>query len=199
MTTRRPAHLILVAAVSLGALAGIWITAAGESDENRIASVREAGSVVMPFELDKTEHIFDPNGTGGTQRVIVRDRDDADQITLIQTHLQQIAGEFGHGDFHQVSQIHGRGMPGLSELYADPTKYRIEYSALADGGELRYISDDAVTIEALHRWFNAQLADHGTDATAVTAWNTDLSDMTVEMWIERHPGEPVPTVLIPRK
>ena len=47
------------------------------------------GSVVMPFDLATTTHIFRMTDTGGVQRVIAKKPDATDQITLIQRHAPQ--------------------------------------------------------------------------------------------------------------
>src|SRR5512147_2365304 len=41
---------------------------------------------VMPFDMAKTVHIFKMTESGGSQRVIVKDRSYADQVMLIQQH-----------------------------------------------------------------------------------------------------------------
>jgi hypothetical protein len=56
-------------------------------------------------------------------------------------------------------------MPGLAELRnARPGKLRVEYRELPNGAEIDYASDDPALIAAIHRWFDAQLAEHGPDA-----------------------------------
>jgi hypothetical protein len=57
------------------------------------------------------------------------------------------------------------------ELYYDETAHcfvikniRIDYKDLSDGGEVRYSSSHPPLVAALHRWFDAQLSDHGADA-----------------------------------
>jgi hypothetical protein len=39
---------------------------------------------------------------------------------------------------------------------------------LDDGAELVYVSHSPAMVAAVHRWFDAQLADHGDDATTST-------------------------------
>lgn len=52
-------------------------------------------------------------------------------------------------------------MPGLAELEkAPPGQLRIEYKELPDGAQIAYSSTSPELIEAIHRWFDAQLADH---------------------------------------
>ena len=42
----------------------------------------------------------------------------------------------------------------------------IEYKDAVDGAELTYRTTDAKLVSALHKWFDARLCDHGTDAMA---------------------------------
>ena len=119
----------------------------------------------MPFSLDKTMHYFDKTADGGVQRVRTR-ADAPDQIAMIRTHLQEIAGSFGTRNFDKPAHIHGSNMPGLSELRsARPDELSVEYRELTDGAEIDYRSNTPSIVIAIHRWFDAQLSDHGQDAT----------------------------------
>jgi len=62
--------------------------------EGRQEHVHQRGPKVMPFDLNKTTHIFKMTVTGGIQRVIAKAPTDADQILLIQQHLQYEASGF---------------------------------------------------------------------------------------------------------
>jgi hypothetical protein len=58
-------------------------------------------------------------------------------------------------------------MPGLAELEAaTPGQIDIAYQEVPAGAELTYRTSDARLVAALHRWFDAQLSDHGADAMA---------------------------------
>ena len=129
---------------------------------------RERGSSVMPFDLNQTIHRFQVLPDGALQTVTANDPGNRAQITLIQQHLADLSQWFQLGDFSAPATLHGADMPGLSELAAAAGASRLEvvYTALRDGAQLRYISHDAATQEALQRWFAAQLADHGADATS---------------------------------
>lgn len=131
----------------------------------RLEEVTRHGRHVMPFELKQTQHIFTKTETGGVQQVIARDPSNAPQIALIRQHLAKISQEFRRGDFSNPAKIHGEDMPGLAELrQAEPGRLEVRYRELDNGAEITYASDDAGLIDAIHRWFDAQLADHGPDA-----------------------------------
>ncbi len=131
--------------------------------ENRQAEVAEIGKTVMPFDLERSTHVFEKTRTGGVQRVVSDDQD-AEQVRAIQSHLAEIAERFSAGDFHNPAQIHGDMMPGLHALKMGAHKISITYSELANGGQIDYVTDDETLILAVHEWFDAQVSDHGAHA-----------------------------------
>ncbi len=131
----------------------------------RQAMVHEMGSGVMPFDLGKTRHVFEMTERGGIQQVIIRDAKDTDQIPMIRQHLRHEAMRFMNGDFSDPASLHGQDMPGIKELSAAASALRIEYSDLPNGAQLTFETDDNHLVTAIHRWFGAQLSDHGADAT----------------------------------
>jgi len=163
-------HMMLaaVAGVVLGIVATYatsrWLsTSALPSDPQ--STIHEMGQEVMPFGLGQTTHIFEMTDTGGIQEVIADDPDDAAQVQLIQQHLQHEVTLFRSGDFSDPTSLHGAGMPGVKELAAGVQNVEIEYVELPDGAQITFITSDLKLITALHRWFGAQLSDHGSDAT----------------------------------
>jgi hypothetical protein len=133
----------------------------------RQAEVAERGKEVMPFSLAATTHIFTKTAQGGVQQVVVKRAGDAEQVTLTRQHLQEIRAQFLQGDYSGPSRIHGQDMPGLAELKAAaPGQIAIAYKDIAGGAELAYTTTHPALVAALHRWFDAQLADHGKDAMA---------------------------------
>lgn len=153
---------LVVAVLSLGVFEPLPAQA---GSPERIKEVAKRGAEVMPFDLKQTRHILTKTETGGMQQVIVRDPANAQQIELIRQHLRKIAEEFGRGDFSDPARIHGEHMPGLAELRsAQPGKLGVHYRELPTGAEIDYSSDDPALIAAVHRWFDAQLAEHGPDA-----------------------------------
>ncbi|MEO7008637.1 MAG: aspartate carbamoyltransferase [Caldimonas sp.] len=121
---------------------------------------------VMPFDLSTSVHIFRMTESGGVQRVVLRDPKaiKPDQISLIRQHLQHEAKEFQRGDFGDPATLHGAAMPGLKELEAGSSKIKVTYSELPTGAQLTFESSDVHTLTAIHRWFGAQLSEHGADA-----------------------------------
>ena len=122
------------------------------------------GHQVMPFDLSKTIHIFRMTEFGGVQRVIVKDTGATDQVTLIQQHLQKEASAFQHGDYSDPASLHGANMPGLQDLQAGAPQIKVTYSALPNGAKIVFETSDTHLLTAIHRWFGAQLSEHGADA-----------------------------------
>lgn len=135
---------------------------AGEkADEKRLDEVAHRGAHVMPFDLEKTTHIFSKTANGGLQQVVAKDKSDAEQIRSIRAHLSEIAADFTRGDFSKPARIHGESMPGLAELKsAKAGELQIKYTELPDGAQIDYSTDSQKLINAIHRWFDAQLSDH---------------------------------------
>lgn len=144
--------------------AAMMVHAQAPASPERLDDVAERGRHVMPFDLEKTQHVFNKTKHGGIQQVIAKDAADGEQITLIRKHLSQIAERFAQGDFSGPKRIHGDDMPGVKELAAAAGRVHFEYSDLPNGGQIDYRSDDPQLIAAVHRYFDAQLSDHARHA-----------------------------------
>jgi hypothetical protein len=155
-----PHSTALVIAIAFAASPGV-------NAQDRQREVAERGATIMPFTLAATTHVFTKSKDGGVQRVIAKSSGDTAQIRKVREHLQQIATQFSRGDFSGPLAIHGAAMPGLAELRASaPGKIAFTYRDHPSGAEIVYKSADPALVGALHRWFDAQLTDHGHDAMA---------------------------------
>lgn len=130
----------------------------------RTAEIAMRGATVMPFDLDRTTHVFDTTDRGGIQQVLADDPADSTQVRLIQAHVQAEAAQFRAGDFSDPASLHGTEMPGLAALTQGASRIAVAYSELPAGAQITYRTADATLVTALHQWFAAQLADHGADA-----------------------------------
>jgi hypothetical protein len=128
--------------------------------------VHQMAHSVMPFDIEKTVHIFMMTESGGVQKVIAKHADADDQIALIQQHLKHEAWRFQHGDYSDPATLHGAEMPGLRDLQAGASAIEVSYQALSVGAEITFRTTDLRLITAIHRWFGAQLSEHGADARA---------------------------------
>ncbi len=135
------------------------------ADQQRQAQVSQRGKDVMPFTLASTTHIFTKDAEGGVQLVVAKKSSDTAQIKLVRQHLKEICEQFLKGDFSGPSHIHGQDMPGLADLkLAKPGQIDIAYKEVKGGAKLSYKTSDIALVSALHKWFDAQLHDHGKDA-----------------------------------
>jgi hypothetical protein len=57
-------------------------------------------------------------------------------------------------------------MPGLKDLQLGARRIKVSYSDLSDGAEIMFQTTDSHLLTAIHRWFGAQLSEHGADAKA---------------------------------
>jgi hypothetical protein len=147
-------------------LLGAAALAADPASDQRLDAVAHRGAHVMPFDLERTTHVFESTGDGGVQVVRAKDPADAAQVALIRAHLAEIAADFARGDFSAPIAIHGEDMPGVAELRAGAARVRVEYAERPDGARIRYASADPELVDAIHRWFAAQLSDHARHAHA---------------------------------
>jgi hypothetical protein len=120
----------------------------------------------MPFDVVKTVHIFKMTESGGVERVVAKDPGATDQILLIQQHLRHEAASFQRGDYSDPATLHGAAMPGLKELQGGASRIKVSFALLRTGAEITFETTDPHLLTALHRWFGAQLSEHGADAKA---------------------------------
>ena len=146
--------------IALSVVLGCTLASAQTKQEH----VHHTGHSVMPFDLAKTTHIFRMTESGGVERVIVKDPKAKDQVVLIQKHLRHEAEAFQRGDYSDPASLHGADMPGLKELQVGAAQIKVSYSALPTGAEITFETMDLHLLTAIHRWFGAQLSEHGADA-----------------------------------
>lgn len=141
-------------------LIGTTAVSAGTRQEH----VHQMAHSVMSFDISKTVHIFKMTESGGVQKVIAKDPGATDQIALIQQHLQHEARMFQQGNYSDPEKLHGAEMPGLKDLEAGASHIKVSYEAVPSGAEIRFETTDPHLLTAIHRWFGAQLSEHGADA-----------------------------------
>jgi hypothetical protein len=152
--------------ITLIATNSFSVAAVEQATTKRLNEVERLGRHVMPFDLNKTLHVFSKTEDGGVQQVISKKPLNKSQITLIRQHLKKIAAEFKQSDFTDPSKIHGNDMPGLNALKnAKPDSILIQYRNLENGAEITYSTKTPSLINAIHQWFDAQLSDHARHAT----------------------------------
>jgi len=144
----------------------LLLTASTVFAQTRQEHVHQMAHHVMPFDMSKTVHIFRMTETGGVLRVIAKDADDSEQIALIKRHLKKEAESFQRGDYSDPAMLHGTDMPGLKDLQSGAPGIEVSYADLSNGAEITFATTDLHLLTAIHRWFGAQLSEHGADARA---------------------------------
>jgi hypothetical protein len=153
--------------VAAGAVALLTIVACvGARAQTQQEHVHAMAHAVMPFDIAKTQHVFTMTTSGGVERVVVRNPADQDQLPLIRQHLQKEAEHFQRGDYSDPALLHGARIAGIDELSRGARRIRVAYAELPDGARIVFTTSDAHLVTAIHRWFGAQLSEHGTDARA---------------------------------
>lgn len=132
--------------------------------QTRQEHIHQMAHSVMPFDMSKTVHIFKMTESGGMMRVVAKDSGAAEQISFIQQHLQHEAEQFQKGNYSDPATLHGANMAGLKELQEGASHLKVPYSALPNGAEITFETKDIHLLTAVHRWFGAQLSEHGADA-----------------------------------
>lgn len=56
-------------------------------------------------------------------------------------------------------------MPGLAQLRTGAAEVDVRFDVVEAGARLTYTSEDPELVAAIHRWFEAQIHDHGSHAT----------------------------------
>lgn len=151
---------LIVKAAALVMLLNTPVSVAQTQQEH----VHHMSHTVMPFEMSETIHIFKMTEEGGIQQVISKDADAAHQIMLIQRHLKHEAERFQRGDYSDPAKLHGQSMPGLKELQAKGAGINVSYTQMPLGGQITFETTNLHLLTAIHRWFGAQLSEHGADA-----------------------------------
>jgi hypothetical protein len=154
---------ILVATLAL--IAGTAMAGASvRADDAHSTTVEQHSMQVMPFDMNKTEHVFRKTSSGGVETIVVKDPNDTADIALIRSHLQKESKLFAAGDFSDPAYIHGSDMPGLQTLSAGAAHLVVRYSALSGGAQIAFSAQDPSLVSAVHAWFDAQVKDHGAHA-----------------------------------
>ncbi len=138
----------------------------GAFAQTKQEQVHHMSHQVMPFDMTKTIHVFNMTESGGVQKVLAKTPKEADQIRPIRRHLGHEAEMFKHGNYSDPTKLHGVDMPGIAELSANPSKVKVSYSDLPEGAQIIFEAKDLSMVTAIHRWFGAQLSEHGSDAKA---------------------------------
>jgi hypothetical protein len=154
--------------LALGALVGVAL-AQGTRNEPADTTMTHDGSRTdkqplgsdrMPFDIERSTHVFRRLHDGGVQLVATDNPADVEQVHLIRSHLRRERHRFSHGNFADPTAIHGHDMPGLAALKRGYRRVKVTYRPRRAGAALRYRTKRRRMVKALHEWFAAQVHDH---------------------------------------
>jgi hypothetical protein len=152
--------------LALGMLVGVALAQGDDQGDGGTTMTHDdshtqpLGSGVMPFDIERSTHIFKRLHHGGTQLIVTDDPSDTEQVGLIRSHLRKERRRFAHGDFGDPTAIHGHDMPGLAKLKRGYRHITVTYRRRAGGAMLRYRTKSRRMVKALHEWFVAQVHAH---------------------------------------
>lgn len=105
------------------------------------------------FNRHNSTQAFQKNQEGGIQQVVAKDPNDKAIVTAIRSYLEAEAQRFGNGDYSGPFK-------GVRYLKAvKPSEISIIYRNVPSGAAVDYVGNDAAAVDAIHKWFDAQLSD----------------------------------------
>lgn len=133
--------------------------------EAEFSEMQGRGEVTMGVDQYTSTHLFDALPNGGRIE-LQRNEVDPEGVEQIRSHLQQIAGAFGEGDFSDPTAVHGHEMPGTAVMAERKDAITYSYAELARGGEVVISTDDPEALEAIHAFMAAQRGEHRAEGHA---------------------------------
>jgi hypothetical protein len=140
---------------------------AGAHGDSAYRAMQARGQKIMGVDQYTSAHQFQSLPDGGRIE-LQRDRDDSVGTAAIRAHLRQIARAFSAGDFRAPFAVHDDTVPGVPVLRARRSAISYDVSDLPRGAELRIHSNDAVAIDAIHRFLAYQRREHRTGSASRT-------------------------------
>lgn len=118
-----------------------------------ILSLFLLSAIGVPFSNHNSTQIFQKNTTGGIQQVVAKDPNDKALVAAVRSYLEAEAQRFGNGDYSGPFK-------GVRYLKAvKPGQISIIYRNVQAGAAIDYVGADAAAMDAIHKWFDAQLSD----------------------------------------
>ena len=134
--------------------------------DSAFGAMQARGKRAMGVDQYTSVHRFDDLEDGGRIE-LQRDRDDAEGIAAIRTHIRTIARAFAAGDFSTPATVHLESVPGSATMRARRSAIRYEPVDLPRGAALRIRSSDREAVAAIHRFLAYQRREHR--ASGITA------------------------------
>lgn len=140
----------------------------GMTHEEHLAQMKKdeelnkRGAAAMGFDQYRTTHHFRLTADGGVIEVAVNEASDVANRNAIRSHLKEIAGEFGRGDFAKPLATHGEIPPGVEAMRRLSQTIAFRYEDRANGGRIVIRTADREAKAAIHDFLRYQIREHKT-------------------------------------
>lgn len=147
----------LSVAVLIGVCCGGVIDLSAQ--DTAFAAMQDRGKEAMGVDQYTSSHVFESLPDGG--RIVLR-RDVADRagVEAIRAHMRHIAERFAAGDFALPGFVHAQEVPGTRVMTERKALITYVADTLPRGGEVRIVTRDAASLEAVHAFLDFQRHEH---------------------------------------
>ena len=103
-----------------------------------------------PFNAQNSNEVFQKNTSGGIHQILANDPKDKALVAAIRNYVEAEAARFSTADYGRI--------PGVAYLNTiKPRQMHVVYRQLLTGAAVDYIGEDGVTIDAIHKWLDAEI------------------------------------------
>jgi len=129
------------------------------AQDTAFAAMQDRGKEAMGVDQYTSSHVFESLSDGG--RIVLR-RDVADSagVAAIRSHMRYIAERFAAGDFALPGFVHAQEVPGTRVMTERKALIAYVADTLPRGGEVRIVTSDAASLEAVHAFLEFQRHAH---------------------------------------
>jgi hypothetical protein len=149
--------------IGLSAAAFISVCCGGVMDlsaqDTAFAAMQDRGKEVMGVDQYSSSHVFESLPHGG-RIVLRRDLADSAGVEAIRAHMRHIAERFAAGDFALPGFVHAQEVPGTSVMAERRALIAYAADTLPLGGQVRIVTTDAASLEAVHAFLEFQRHEH---------------------------------------
>jgi type IV secretory pathway protease TraF len=115
------------------------------------AAAAPSATPATPFNAQNSNQVYQKSTSGGIHQILANDPKDKALVAAIRSYVEAEAARFGTGDY-------GKGTPGIAYLNAiKPGHLHVVYRQLLTGAAVDYIGEDGPTVDAIHKWLDAEL------------------------------------------
>ena len=154
-----PAVRFLALPVALVIVACLSKVTSLSAQDTSFAAMQDRGKEAMGVDQYTSSHLFESLSDGG-RIVLRRDVVDSAGVAAIRTHMQHIAERFAAGDFTLPGFVHAQEVPGTRVMTERRAFITYTADTLPRGGEVRIVTTDATSLEAVHAFLAFQLEEH---------------------------------------